>query len=1024
MSTKVIVELTPDEEKVLNAFRRVQAADEKTRSGLKQTGDVGAQAGKTLGDSFIKGGIDGTKSVSRLIAELKRSGDVGKSVGGQLDKHLSDIGVGGKRSIEQIIASIERLQPEVAERAKQMLTEFRKADQASKFEATRKELEGLGGDFRLIGVEIRKATDEPLVNARKRASEIVDKLRAIDPTKAEAIATAMERADKSISDSRLESFVGQLAKGSKEAQQLASLLGDKLRSASLDAEGGVDGIAQKIIALRPEMKSTVDTWRKEMAEASKFGEGQYEKVLNSLRRGDSVSKQVAEKMKQHLLDVGKVVEPSFEDMIRPLEKLDPKMAAEARRMHAHFDGIKDKSNNTFKSAGAFALEEIAAIGTAYLGLQELVGLVSKAMEDQRQRLVDASEGHRSFATAQQEAFKNLSTLPSQQQVEILTTGVKQIAMDEGIADLASIAKGFGDVRSAGANVPQMYDAVGTSAKINGLTQDLIDEVAVGLFDVMKATGINNAKQSANLVLAIGSEAKIKDPGKLVETMAPIANAGANAADPLRRSEAATDAMALGAALSKAGGDDKGESTRTATMALVGRVDAFFDRIKSESQDANKALASLRQENPLSEAQQLQLEQLRTKSASKDLTDSTITTLESKLSEIQATQDQQSLYGGGSDFERTKTGQRKRELKEELSTAYANRFTDEDAAKLADFEARLEASEQKFRTEVSKLKSKVAKNEALKSVPLGTPGEQVLAFRGRPELQAEFLQERFGEERFRPGIDKLIRGGQTLADFEQARQTASENRGSDRLFQQQLYNSRHGTSHVEEATFQRYSEAAAAIQNTFSAGAALQGSIRKSGAKTLRETRSPGLQGFGQSLSEIGIDEPAMMGLIGGTLKGSAGLEEGFSLFEKLTDRLKDLRRDGVTNDEAPMVDRVEMDIENLFRRMQSRAVRDANPEELENTYQRAHRLAGLIRNNGTTNLPAVRENSELYLRMEKLLADQLRMQRETLDEMKLLRETNEQSTEANKKTEKNTRLNKPTAAGAQQTLATRSPGAS
>ena len=162
MSTKVVVELTPDEEKVLNAFRRVQASDEKTRASLKLTGDVGEKAGRQLADSFAKGGASGTKSVTGLLGELKRAGDVGRAVGGQLDNYLSGIGAGGKRSVNEIIESMARLQPEAAEQAKMMLAEFDKTKRGMRFDDALSSLTELGDEFKIVAAEIRKATDEPV----------------------------------------------------------------------------------------------------------------------------------------------------------------------------------------------------------------------------------------------------------------------------------------------------------------------------------------------------------------------------------------------------------------------------------------------------------------------------------------------------------------------------------------------------------------------------------------------------------------------------------------------------------------------------------------------------------------------------------------------------------------------------------------------------------------------------------------------------------------------------------------------
>lgn len=290
MSTKVVVELTPDEEKVLTAFRRVQTEDEKTRASLKLTGEAGDAASKALANGFIRGGKEGTKSISKLLSEMKRSGKVGRSISGNISQDFSGIGDGGRRSIDQIIESIERLQPEVAEKARQMVAEFEQADQANKFDATRRELESMGGDFAILAGQIKQATSEPLEDATKRADTLVDRLREIDPSKAEAIEQAMERAKVATDQAKFDRFLADMRSSSSEAKALADALNGQVQS-GLDAvntsmkatddatEAVADSLRQKVhpaanataqgfaamVAeakkLRPELSGFIDQWK-------------------------------------------------------------------------------------------------------------------------------------------------------------------------------------------------------------------------------------------------------------------------------------------------------------------------------------------------------------------------------------------------------------------------------------------------------------------------------------------------------------------------------------------------------------------------------------------------------------------------------------------------------------------------------------------------------------------------------------------------------------------------------------------
>ena len=299
-------------------------------------------SGKAIADAMLKASSTVTRTTNQMLAELRKAGPEGSKIFGRMAGDLVDFEQAGRKSIDTILDSLEKVDPVVAAMAANAREELASLDKADRFEKTRQSIAALGGDFALLGKEIKKATDAPLENADAAAKRMVEELMRIDPTKAQQIAKALDNASEAINASRLDEFVKKLGSGSKEAQALSKALGDDMKVASLEAEGGIDGISKKILALRPDLKSTVDQWRMEMAEAAKFGEGQYEKALNALREGGPVSKKVADKIKQELVASGKIVEKTFEDMIKPLEQIDPESAAQARKMQANFQMMEDK----------------------------------------------------------------------------------------------------------------------------------------------------------------------------------------------------------------------------------------------------------------------------------------------------------------------------------------------------------------------------------------------------------------------------------------------------------------------------------------------------------------------------------------------------------------------------------------------------------------------------------------------------------------------------------------------------------
>jgi molybdopterin converting factor small subunit len=1045
MSTRVVVELTPDEEKVLNAFRRVQAADENTRAGLKLTGEAGEAAAKALTDGFIKGGKESGKSITRLVAEMKRSGDVGKSVGTSIDKHLSEIGVGGKRSIDQIIESMERLQPEVAERARQMVAEFEAADRVKKFEATRRELEGLGGYFETLAGEIKQATSEPLESATKRAQEMVAELREIDPDKAEAIATAMERAkvatreaefdrlitemragtaeadalakaldgevkqaafeasggfaamvteakklrpemsgfiDKFVTDweaaekrtqlttlrtelsalggdfavlgteidkafaipleqaskrareivqeistldpdraeqlasaldrageaidsSKVDELVQTLANGTDEAKQLANILGDGMRSSSLEAAGGVDAVADKIIALRPEMSAFVEQWRADMAEAAQYGEGQYEKVLNALRAGDPVSKKVADRIRENLVAAGKVGERSFEDMIKPLENIDPAMAEEARKMKAHFDDMESKGKGAFSGISNFAKSELTQIVVAYVGVQEAIQFVTDTIREQQEVLKDASDAHRSLAVAQQEAYKNLASFDDKTQDTLIQKFAIEVADEAKIPQIEAIVDAIGATASAGANFEQLQEAVRAAALLNRLTPESIETTAGSLFDFARATGNNDAEENASQMFLLASQSRITDPAKVFKNAAPVLVAGSNMAPEGRRQEVASSAAAIFSALTKAGADTQGDSASTAAIQFMNRLDEFFESLGQDATEAKKKLAELKKEDPLSAAQRLDMERLSTNEANANRTNAQIKHLQGIIDREQRFQDERPE--GTTKEELRESGIRERKAREALTKVSKSEFDETDAARLEDLRAKLGEADRKYQAEMAKLQAKIAAAnvKGFKGKLPETIDDQLRTLQSNPEIMESFLADKFGEQRFRPGFDQLVRGGQAYQDFLGTQQVLQQNLGRTDLFDRSVEQSRSRTPAMLLDFNAAVADTGKAIRDVTAVTSASLSEVRRITAEALRESRAGGAAGFGQAIGETGIG-------FGLTLSGGDFASEAISAIQKLSNRREYFAADGIDNAaEAEKVDRIDSAIESL-----------------------------------------------------------------------------------------------------------------
>ncbi len=975
MSTKVVVELTSDEERLINGFRKAEAADQKLRESLARTGKEIDGASKAIADSMIRAGNQVSATAATIVKQFKFAGDAGTQIFKELDTHAGAFGATGKKSVQQLLAELQTVNPAMAAQGQKMLAEWQSVDQAKKFDSTRKQLDALGGEFAIVGKEIRLATQAPLGDAAENAERIVAELRAIDPSKADAIARAMESARESINESRLDSFLTKLSGSTKEAQSLATVLGDGMRSAALEAEGGIDGIAAKIVALRPELSSSVEKWRSDMAEAARFGEGQYEKVLNKLRQGDSVSKQAAEKIREHLVRSGKIVEQTFEDMIGPLDKIDPKMAEQARKIKEQLDGIELRGKGAFAGLGRMATSEIVQIATAYVGVQEAIQAVTQAMQEQDQVRRDAANAQRSLATAQLEAFKNLSGLPEQEQTRLMDTFIFDVANKTGFSDLPTLATTVGEAQSAGAtSITQLENAVRVAAELNPLKPAQAPTMAAALIDTSRATGNLDARQNASQLFLLGSESRVVDPEKVFRNVAPVQLAG-SMADPSRRVEGSMQFGAIWAALAKAGTDPEGASAKTASLVLGDELKKFFSGL-GDSKSAAKAriqLSEFQSRDPLSSTERLTMTNLISRKNSKAETDAKILETQIELAAI----DSRQREGAGTAQSKRADSFANGDLSRRLTSLKAMSFDDADEAKLADILTRLPGGK-KYEEQVSKLKTTIAAGEMKNADQLKTlklPIDQFKAFQANPDLAESFLSNEFGDATFKAGFEQLVRGGGAFDDMMRTYQVQRQNLGSTAVYDQKVRQSKMGTGAIREATGQRESETGKAIQDATDVQAS-QSNFRETFANVMRDTRTSFLQSFTEPWAAKG------------GLGGAEGPEEIVSGIRQFVARKKSIELGGVDPEEAKKVQRLDDAINSALNRLDSETTTGFSPDRVERAANMArsfNKRGGRFGDTGFIETPNAgsflmnEQDKAIFTRLEQIMLQQLEIQRQQLE---------------------------------------------
>lgn len=323
--------------------------------------------------------------------------------------------------------------------------------------------------------------------------------------------------------------------------------------------------------------------------------GDEQRLINSFRKAEAADEKLRASLKLTSDTAGKDFTNAFIKGGRESAKSLTKLEA--------------KSKTAFANISKSAAKQLAGIGVAYFGIEQGISVVTDALREQQEVLKRSADAHRTLASAQQEAFKNLSTLPSDARTNLLESFVPGLAREAAFPDLVNLTKAVGDAQSAGAeSIEQLKNAVRAAAKLTVNTTEFVDETAAALVDAARATGNVDARQNASQIFLVGAQSRIVDPAKLFRNVSPVQIAASIAAGDQRRAEGAQEGGALFAALTRVGADPQGDASQTAAVQFIQRVDEFFEGIEKDSSIARKGFKAF-QSDPLSEPQRARFEQL-------------------------------------------------------------------------------------------------------------------------------------------------------------------------------------------------------------------------------------------------------------------------------------------------------------------------------------------------------------------------------------------------------------------------------
>lgn len=388
MSTKVVVELTSDEEKLLAGFRKAGAADEKMRSKLKMSGTAGEKAGNQIRDAMVKAGMESTKSVDQLIGRLRRTGNEGRTMAAAIDESLRKSGSSGKQSFDQVLNRIKQLSPEAAIAADQAAKSMADADFQSTFMKTVNSLHGLSPAAQQAAKQITEEFQKS--DAAAQFTKSITELESLGDTGAEQakrIRVAMAKAD---ADTEFDSALKQLESLGGEAQEVGRMLKDEMKDSSESSTQSMESILAKIREMKPEAGEAADRIVKEISDASTQSKKKLDSLIKKLGELGPQGASVAKKLRENMEKASNASENSIEGIIDKIDDINPTVARNAKSIHREVEKNASRAGVSMQKFTSQARTQILSMVGAYASvqgaIQKIVELNKKVIETNKQAL--------------------------------------------------------------------------------------------------------------------------------------------------------------------------------------------------------------------------------------------------------------------------------------------------------------------------------------------------------------------------------------------------------------------------------------------------------------------------------------------------------------------------------------------------------------------------------------------------------------------------------------------------------------
>jgi hypothetical protein len=344
MAATVIVELTGDERRVLEAYRKTEEADRKLRDATGKTGDAADAAGKEFADAWVKAGKGANAGIESLLRQLKRTGSEGQEAAAAIEGHFRETGKSGRKSMETIIEAITGLDAEAgkvaAAAAESIKAEMAEADQQSQFDKTIAELRKIAPAAADAARSVRAGLDD--ADELTRFDRTIAELRKIDPVAAEEAAKIRTSLEEAAQAADFAATLDALRKLGPEGEATAKAIQADITAAAAASAASFDQVLASVTAVHPEAAETAQRVKREFADAAK--QADFKATLDALKRLGPEGEKIARGVAANLDQAAAEAEGSLDEMIGKLRQMDPVAAEVAERLRSELAAADAQTN--------------------------------------------------------------------------------------------------------------------------------------------------------------------------------------------------------------------------------------------------------------------------------------------------------------------------------------------------------------------------------------------------------------------------------------------------------------------------------------------------------------------------------------------------------------------------------------------------------------------------------------------------------------------------------------------------------